>query len=193
MKVKDTALSYKTTKRKYTYQDYLELPDDGKRYEIINGELVMVAAPFTIHMRISKKIYNLLLSYSEDETKGEIFYAPIDVVLGDTNVFQPDLLYIKKENSYIITEKNIYGAPDLIVEILSPSTAYYDLFDKKEIYAQFGVQEYWIVDPMKQSVEIYLNRENIFELRQRLDKEGEAKSDVLKGFQVDVKEIFKFE
>lgn len=190
MKVKETALSYKIHRKVYTYQDYLDLPDDGKRYEIINGELVMVAAPFTIHMRISKKIYNLLLSYSEDETKGEIFYAPIDVVLGDTNVFQPDLLFVKKENSHIITEKNIYGAPDLIIEILSPSTAYYDLVEKKESYASFGVKEYWIVDPQKQWIEIYLNVESEFKLDQRLDKAGTARSQVLQGFEVKLEEIF---
>ena len=193
MRVKEAAAIYKTRKKVYTYQDYIEMPYDGKRYEIINGELIMPPAPNTIHARVSKRIYKKLLKYSQDESIGEIFYSPIDVILEDTNVVQPDLLFIFKERSHIIKEENIKGAPDFIIEILSPLTAYYDLIEKKEMYARFGVKEYWIVDPKKQRIEIHLNKENIFELRQRLDKEGEAKSDVLKGFQVDVKEIFKFE
>jgi len=116
MKAKDTVASYKSYKKRYTYQDYLELPYDGKRYEIINGELIMPPAPDTIHARVSKRIYKKLLKYSQDELIGEIFYSPIDVVLEDTNVVQPDLLFIFKERSYIIKEQNINGAPDLVIE-----------------------------------------------------------------------------
>ena len=192
MKVKDSVASYKISKKRYTYQDYLEMPYDGKRYEIINGELIMPPAPNTIHARISKRIYKKLLKYSQDELIGEIFYSPIDVVLEDTNVVQPDLLFIFKERSHIIKEENIKGAPDFVIEILSPSTAYYDLIEKKETYARFGIKEYWIVDPKKERIDIFLNKKNEFELKQRLDREGEAKSEVLKGFHVDLKEIFKF-
>ena len=168
------------------------MPYDGKRYEIINGELIMPPAPNTIHARISKRIYKKLLQYSQDELIGEIFYSPIDVVLEDTNVVQPDLLFIFKERSHIVKEENIKGAPDFVIEILSPSTAYYDLIEKKETYARFGIKEYWIVDPKKERIDIFLNKENEFELKQRLDQKGVAKSEVLKGFQVEVKEIFSF-
>ena len=193
MKVKETALRYKTSKQKYTYQDYLKLPDDGNRYEIISGDLIMPPAPNTIHQKVALKIEYELLKFNDKEIKGELFHAPYDVVMSDMNVVQPDILFVKTENSGIITDKNIDGAPDLIIEILSPSSRHYDQVQKKETYARFDVSEYWIVDPIKQSIEVYLNKEYEFELKQRLIREGAAKSEVLPGFQVDLKEIFKFD
>jgi len=193
MKVKETALQYKTSKKKYTYQDYLEMPDDGKRYEIICGDLIMAPAPNTIHQKVALKIEYELLKFNDKENKGELFHAPYDVVMSDMNVVQPDILFVKTENLGIITDKNIDGSPDLIIEILSPSSSYYDQVQKKEMYARFGIQEYWIVDPIKQSIEIYLNKEYEFELKQRLLKEGEAKSEVLNGFRIELKEIFKLD
>lgn len=193
MKVKEAVATYKVHKKKYTYQDYLDLPADGKRYEIINGELIMAAAPYTTHMRVSKRIYNELLAYSQNETIGEIFYAPIDVYLSETNIVQPDLLFILKENSHIITERYINGAPDLVIEILSTSTAYHDLIEKKELYAQYGVHEYWFVDPKRQCVEIYLNKDREFELQQRVEKDEAVASIILPGFQVELEEIFEME
>ncbi|WP_457566616.1 Uma2 family endonuclease [Caldithrix abyssi] len=101
-----------------------------------------------------------------------IFHAPLAVDLSEKNVLQPDIIFIAKERQEIVTDKNISGAPDLVVEILSPSTAYYDLFDKKELYEQFGVKEYWIVDPMRQWIEIYNLQGNKFVLTQKLEKQG---------------------
>ena len=192
MKVKEAIASYKTSRKKYTYQDYLELPDDGKRYEIISGDLIMPPAPKTIHQKVALKIEYELLKFNDKETKGELFHAPYDVIMSDMNVVQPDILFVKTENLGIVTDKNIDGAPDLIIEILSPSSGYYDQIKKKETYARFGVKEFWIVDPIKQSIEIFLNKENEFELKQRLNREGEATSEVLNGFHVDLEEIFKF-
>nr|NIR48553.1 Uma2 family endonuclease [candidate division KSB1 bacterium]NIR69031.1 Uma2 family endonuclease [candidate division KSB1 bacterium]NIS24097.1 Uma2 family endonuclease [candidate division KSB1 bacterium]NIT71016.1 Uma2 family endonuclease [candidate division KSB1 bacterium]NIU24716.1 Uma2 family endonuclease [candidate division KSB1 bacterium] len=152
MQVKETSLRY--NKKTYTYQDYLDLPEDGERYEVINGELVMVPAPDTNHQDVSGKIEFELRKFNEKIHAGKIFDAPIDVVLSEENIHQPDILFIANENSQIITDKNISGAPDLIIEILSPSTAYYDLVEKKDNYEKFGVKEYWIVDPKKRRVEL---------------------------------------
>lgn len=190
MKVKEATPCYFTRHETTTYQDYLNLPEDGNRYEIMNGELIMVPAPNTIHQDIILNIVEELRKFVKISQKGKLYIAPIDVVLSETNVVQPDILFIAKEHFNIITEKNISGAPDLIIEILSPSTGYYDLVEKKEIYEKFGVQEYWIVDPRKQRVEIYTNIENRFKLIQQLQKEGVLKSKVLEGFQIDVKNIF---
>lgn len=193
MKVKEAVSRYKTSKKMFTYQDYLDMPDDGKRYEVINGELIMPPAPYTIHQKISLKLEYELLKFNDKEKRGELFHAPFDVVMSDMNVVQPDILFVKIENLDIITDKNIEGAPDMIIEILSPSSGNYDRISKKEMYARFGVKEYWIVDPEKQWIEIYLNKANEFELKQRLDKKGEAKSHVLQGFQVALKDIFIFD
>lgn len=190
MKVKESSPAYLTQKKLYTYQDYLDLPEDGKRYEVILGELVMVPAPNTLHQVISGRFEYELRKFVEKHKIGEVFDAPFDVVLSETNVVQPDILFISKERSKIITAKNIAGAPDLIIEILSPNTGYYDLIEKKEIYEQFGVREYWIVDPKKQWVEIYTNENNKFKLKQRQEKEGVLESVILQGFKIDMAKIF---
>ena len=130
MEVKENSLAYQTKKKIYTYQDYLELPDDRNRYEILEGELIMGPAPITIHQRISRKIGKQVDYFVESNNLGEIFYAPYDVIFDETNIVQPDLLFISNENKNILTEKNIQGAPHLIIEILSPTTAYYYLVEK---------------------------------------------------------------
>jgi Uma2 family endonuclease len=190
MKVKEAVATYHVPKKVYTFQDYLDLPNDGKRYEIIEGELIMSPAPFTIHQQVSLNIVVELASFIRKTKAGKIFYAPTDIILNDLNVVQPDILFISRENLQIIKDKNIKGVPDLIIEIVSPATGYYDLSGKKDLYEKFGVPEYWIVDPMKQRVEIYLNFEHKFELHQRLDKKGILNSDILKGFEIELDTIF---
>ena len=193
MKVKEAVASYKVHKKRYTYQDYLDLPEDGKRYEIINGELVMVPAPRIIHQDIGFKIGNLLFNFNQQERYGKVLMSPVDVILSETNVIQPDILFISKERSHIITETHIKGAPDFIIEIISPSSGYYDLIEKKELYAQYGVREYWIVDPKRQCVEIYLNKDHEFQLRQRVEREGTAQSYILQGFKIILEQIFSLD
>lgn len=192
MKIKETSSVFHTRK-KYTYEDYLQLPEDGKRYELIHGELIMTPAPLTIHQKVSLKIVELLLDFLKEHKIGELLFALVDVVLSPENVVQPDILFVGKERSQIITDKNIAGAPDLVIEILSPASGYYDLIDKKELYETFGVKEYWIVDPMKQWIEIYVNENQKFKLLQRLDKQGVIQSKVLDGLQVELAKIFTFE
>lgn len=191
MKVKDAEVAYKTTHKKYTYQDYLAMPEDGNRYEIINGELIIALTPLIIHQQISINISYQLYKFLEDHSLGEFLKAPCDVVLSDFNVFQPDIFFIANENREILTEKNISGAPDVVWEIISIDTAYNDLIEKKELYAEFGVKEYWLVDPKKQWVEIFENRDGKFESVQKLEKEGIAKSTIISGWEIDLSKIFK--
>lgn len=177
-------------KRKHwTYEEYLKL-DDDKRYEILEGELIMVPSPMTQHQRISRKLEKVLIDYVEQHSLGEVFYAPLDVVLAEDIVVQPDILYISTERKEIITEKNISGAPDLVVEILSPTSGYYDLIRKKKIYEKYGVKEYWIVDPDTRLVEIYENQEGKFVNIYSLNDEGEVSSRVIPGFKINIKTIF---
>ncbi|MGP8329623.1 MAG: Uma2 family endonuclease [Methanosarcinaceae archaeon] len=192
MKIKDAVAAYPAETKTYTYQDYLDLPEDGKRYELIHGELIMAAAPYMVHQAVSRNIAFELEAYVRKTQAGLIYYAPVDVVFSDTNVVQPDILFIANENKHIITEKNIAGAPDLIIEILSPNTAYYDMLEKKELYAVHNVQEYWIVDPKKHWVEVYSNREGKFERDQRVEKEGIVKSRILTGWEIRLESVFTF-
>ena len=133
-------------KKRYTYDDYLKTPDD-KRYELIEGELYMTPSPITNHQRISRKIEFLLEKFVTENELGEIFDAPYDVYFDDENVVQPDILFISKDRLNIIGDKNLQGAPDLVIEILSESNAYRDLIQKKKLYAMHGVKEYWIKEP----------------------------------------------
>lgn len=193
MKVKEQAAKYLVQTKKYTYQDYLDLPEDGKRYEVINGELIMVAAPSTFHQSVLINLVNDLKNFLNREKVGKVFCVPIDVKLSDRNVVQPDIIFVSQNNSNIITENNVEGTPDLIIEILSPGTAYHDLIEKKEIYERFDVKEYWIVDPKKQRIEIYQNINQRFELNQRIELEGTVESLVIKGFKISLESIFSME
>jgi Uma2 family endonuclease len=138
---------------RYNYHDYLLLPED-KRYEILDGELYMIAAPNTKHQRVSLRLAAPLMQHIEKNRLGELFHAPYDVILSDENIVQPDILFIRKERAGVITEANLQGAPDLAIEILSPGTRNKDLELKRKAYARFGVQEYWIVDPEAETVEV---------------------------------------
>ena len=191
MKVKETSPAYLTQSKVFTYQDYLELPEDSYQYQVINGELVMTPAPYTIHQQVSINIVDKLIQFLKSNPIGRILYAPVDVVINETNVFQPDILFISTENSKIITQKNVTGPPDLVIEILSPSTGYYDLTEKKDVYAEFGVKEYWIVDPKKQWVEFYSNESKKFKSIQRLEKSRILKSHTLSRFEIRMEKIFQ--
>lgn len=176
-------------KKKWTYEDYARL-DDDYRYEVIEGELVMAPSPLTKHQRISGRLENLLRNFVEKKSLGEVFDAPFDVIFSPHNVFQPDILFISNENMEILTEKNVQGAPELIVEILSPGTAVYDLGLKKEVYERAGVKELWIIDPETDSALVYQNGKKGFEITGQAKKEGTLKSSVLKGFEVKIKALF---
>jgi Uma2 family endonuclease len=190
MKVKEQTASYLIKSKKFTYQDYLDLPNDGKRYEVINGELIMAPAPNTIHQTISNNLEDELRSFLKKQKLGKMFHAPYDVVFSETDVVQPDILVILNERSSNITENYLDGAPDLIIEILSPKTAHYDLLEKKELYERSGVKEYWIVDPRRFRVMIYVNQGNRFELNQRQETKGMVKSLILTDFELSLENIF---
>ncbi|CAD7772607.1 MAG: Putative restriction endonuclease [Candidatus Methanoperedenaceae archaeon GB50] len=120
-------------KKKYTYEDYAKLPE-GAPYQLIGGELIMTPTPTPYHQIVSRKIVPLLVQHVEKNDLGEVFYSPIDVYLTEEDTFQPDIIFISKERFNIIGETKIESAPDLIIELLSPATAYYDLGRKYEVY-----------------------------------------------------------
>ena len=179
-----------TEKRKYTYEDYLKTPDDV-RYELIGGELLMTPSPETRHQRISGKIVFALEKFVTENDLGEVFHAPCDVHLDDENVVQPDILFISKNRLNIIGEKNIQAAPDLAIEILSRSTAYRDLIQKKRLYSRFGVKEFWIVIPGEEAIEIYLLKDKTYQLYKTLGEDDTLESQILGGFKMGLKAIFK--
>jgi Uma2 family endonuclease len=145
----------------WTYEAYAALPEDGMRYEIMQGVLSMTPAPEPEHQRISKKIAFCLYTHIDAQGLGEIFYAPIDVTLG-ADLFQPDVLVILHEHLDRIQAKRIVGAPDLIVEILSPGSLVTDRVIKRSAYERAGVAEYWLVDPKQKAIEVFVLENDIY-------------------------------
>ena len=139
---------------RWTYADYAALPDDGNRYEIIAGVLYTTPAPGAGHQSVSARLVTFLVTHVEFAGLGRVFAAPVDVELAPDTVVQPDIVVILSANLDRITPSRIIGAPDLVVEILSPGTAGYDRREKQDAYARAGVGEYWIVDPGAQTVEL---------------------------------------
>ena len=138
----------------WTYDDYAALPNDGNRYEIVRGVLVMTPAPSPEHQDIVGEIFSALRTHIKLAGLGRVFTGPIDVDLGPKNVYQPDLVVVLNTHLDRVAEKKIIGAPDLVVEVASPSTAAYDRLTKYEKYAHAGIREYWLVKPTSRSVEV---------------------------------------
>ena len=174
---------------KFTYRDYLLLPEQDRR-ELIYGDFYMAPAPNIRHQTISLSLGLAIANFVRNNGLGKVFLAPTDVVLSDLNVVQPDILYISNERREIITENNISGAPDLVVEILSPSTASRDRELKLGLYARFGVREYWIVDPDGSSVQVMELGSEGYTTIKTYDT-GVVESSALPGFHIAIDKIFE--
>ena len=175
----------------WTYADYARLPDDGMRYEVIRGELFMSPAPRPLHQVVITLISYFLVEFLRVNRLGKSFVSPIDVVLpqqlGDP--VQPDIVFIANERLSIVGELNIQGAPDLVMEVLSPSNPEYDRTLKYEIYAEAGVPEYWIVDPHERTIEVFALRDGGYEQLGRYGEGETARSELLDGFTAAIDEI----
>ncbi len=141
----------------YTFKDYLKLPE-GSPYQLIEGELIMSPSPNSYHQTISKNLEFILIGYTKANKSGIVLDAPIDVYIDEKNVFQPDIIFISKENKSILRKKGIVGAPDLVIEILSVSTMGYDEIVKKNIYLEAGVKEYITVNPSEKIIKTYIDK-----------------------------------
>ena len=177
------------TRIKCTYDEYAAMSDE-KRYELIEGELYMVPSPDFYHQTISMNISHPLRKFVREKNLGIVLYAPFDVVLSETDVLQPDILFVSKERMGQMTDKNLRGAPDLVIEILSSSTRERDRLVKKRLYMEHGVKEFWIVAPDKRTVEILVLKETGFETFGIFFMEDELTSPLLKDFRLQLKEVF---
>jgi Uma2 family endonuclease len=176
-------------KETYTHADYARLPE-GAPYELIGGDLVMAPAPTPDHQRIIGRLFRLFSGFVEEQALGEVFVSPIDVHLSEHDTPQPDLVFVATERAEIVGAQHIEGAPDLVAEVLSPSTGYYDLRGKKRLYEHAGVKEYWIVDPVEGSVEVYENGPDGFVLADRAEGEDVVASASLEGLRVELSALF---
>ena len=177
----------------WTYEDYARLPDNGFRYEVIRGELYMSPAPSVNHQRTVAALFQQIDQFIRQHELGECLFAPIDINLPDlTSPVQPDVVFISNAKADIIQENTIEGVPDLVIEVLSPGTARYDRKTKFETYAQAGVNEYWLADPNSFIIKVYVLRGQAYALLDKFGREDEARSEVLSGFLVPVRDIFRY-
>jgi Uma2 family endonuclease len=171
-----------------TSADYMRLPE-GTPIQLIAGEFIMSPAALTIHQKISGYLFAKLYNFVEGRGLGEVFHAPTDVHVSYQDVYQPDIMFISNEHTVDIERDGIYGAPDLVIEILSPSTAGYDRGTKKDGYEKFGVKEYWIVDPIEQMLECFTNSPDGFQ-SVFSGTQGKVCSSILPEFCIDVTSVF---
>lgn len=142
--------------RTWTYEEFARLPNDGNRYEVIAGELVVSPAPSFLHQELVGRMHVLLRVFADAHKLGKVVLGPFDVLFGPGDYLEPDLLFVRRDRHWIISKRGIEEeAPDLVIEVLSPSTSFRDRGIKRERYAHFGVAEYWIVDPRREQIEVY--------------------------------------
>lgn len=173
-----------------TYEDYVQLPNDGKRYEILEGELSVTPAPSTKHQIAVGNLFKLLSRHIDSNNLGRLLFAPVDLILEPTSVLQPDLLFILNVRQNIITQRAVEAAPDLVIEILSQSTSRTDRITKAQIYARHKVPAYWIVDPDQETLEIYLLDVEGYRLAATLQGENPQSVPPFTDLKVAAKEIF---
>ena len=179
--------------RKLTYEDYVLIPDDGQRHEIIDGEHYVSPAPFVPHQDLLVELTVRLGSFVKAHRLGRLLVAPTDVLLSVHDIVQPDLLFVSNERAAIVGLKNLQGAPDLVIEILSPRTRRLDEGAKLQAYERFGVREYWMFDPSRQGVRPWERTDEGFRPKPFLSA---AAGDVLAtsllpGFELPLAELFE--
>ena len=172
----------------FTYDDLADTPDDGNRYEIINGELIVSRSAYVNHQRVVGRLTLTLSRFVDARQLGEVFISPLDVVLSPYNSVQPDLFFIARDRLPHLMGRVITGAPDLAVEVLSERSRRIDLVRKKALYAMAGVQEYWAVDPQHRAVTVFTLAHGLYEVVEIRD--GVARSLLLPGFEVNIPELF---
>lgn len=175
---------------RWTYEDYKRLPDDGWRYEVIEGELYMAPAPRPRHQEAAINLATAMSQFARSKSLGKVYTAPIDVLLpGLASPVQPDVLFIAADRLDIVQEEFIQGPPDLVIEVLSPSNWLDDRRTKFRLYARARVREYWIVDPERRTIEVFALRGHSFTLLNRYEAGETVRSEVLPDFEVAVNEV----
>jgi Uma2 family endonuclease len=172
----------------YTYADLATFPDDNLRREIIDGELFVTAAPFLRHQKILLELAYAFVARLKIHGGGEVYVAPADVVLSDVNVVEPDLLFVPDDRRDILTERNLQGAPTLVVEVVSDTRM--DRVRKRDLYERFGVPEYWIVDPEADRVEVYRLTGDGYAKPEILEPDETLTYDGLPGLEIDLTQLF---
>ena len=174
---------------KFTYEDYCNAPED-RRYELHDGDLVVVPSPKEQHQDSVGSLYYFLRAFVLGRELGRVYIAPFDIVFSNHDVVQPDVIFVSNERQDIITPDNIRGAPDLVIEVLSSSTAHRDRTFKRALYARHGVREFWLVDTDAHTVEVLLLGENGYNAVSTYGTGQTLTSPTLTGFALNIDDLF---
>ena len=174
---------------KFTVKEYMTTPED-KRYQLLDGEMILAPSPTTRHQTIVAQLFLALHQFVSQHNLGRVRFAPLDVILSDYDVAQPDILFVSTERSGIVTRPNIQGAPDLVVEILSPATVEYDRGYKRLLYGRHGVREYWLVDPDAETVEVLAESSGELTPHATYRRGETMTSPLLSGLTIDLEPVF---
>lgn len=177
---------------KLTFEQFRQLPEDGKRYELVHGEVHVTPSPTTRHQMVLLNLAMDLGPYVIKNQLGEVYSAPLDVRLGENTALQPDLIFISNAHAGIIQEDWIAGSPDLVVEVLSPSTAAHDRATKLRIYAETGVAEVWVIDPKARTVEVLKLQGSKYFIEATLAGDQVLDSSLFPGWRLSLRYLFNF-
>lgn len=174
----------------WTERDYFALPDTNRYVELSEGRLIMPPHPTRSHQIAVEELYIRLHAFVREKELGEVHIAPLPVRLWPGKIREPDIFLLSKEHADRAGEK-VYGVPDLVIEVLSAGTEEVDRGEKYLEYAKAGIKEYWIVDPDKHRIEVYILRGNVYQLWERFESGETVRSELLPGFEINVSEIFR--
>jgi Uma2 family endonuclease len=175
---------------KKTYADYAAMPEGAPYYQLVEGELIMSPAPDLQHQVVLANLFTALRVFVAQRKLGLVLCAPVDVILSNENVLQPDIVLVTNDSKALRVPEGLRGAPDLCVEVLSKTSRALDLGKKRELYAKHGVIEYWVVDPAWNTVDVFRFKQNLDEPVQTLDEKQKLTTDLLTGFSLDLSEVF---
>lgn len=182
--------SMKAVQPRLTYSELRWMPDDGKRYELIDGEVFVNPSPNVKHQRVLRRLAFSMDYHAEAHKLGEVFVAPLDVVFSEKTSLQPDVIFVSSARRGIIGPEYIIGAPDLVAEILSPYRVAFDRVTKLGQYARHGVGEYWIIDPAAESVEVCALVGSNYELKATLSGHDHLETPLLPGWKISLRHLF---
>ncbi len=173
-----------------TAEDYQNMPETGPRYQLIEGDLYMSPAPNRFHQDISLNLERILDRWLEKHPIGKLYHAPFDVYLDEFNVFQPDILFVSKERLSILSDRGAEGAPDFVIEILSPRNAKIDRFNKRKMYGRHGVTEQWIIEPETKRILVYRFADHSDKPSVIHEHGAVIETALLPGLQIDTRQVF---
>lgn len=181
----------KSSKKRWTYEEYYRL-DDDRRYELYNGQLIPMQppSPSPDHQDEALELTVILRAFVRAKKLGKVYIAPLDVIFDDENTAQPDIIFIAKANAGMVQQRGIFGAPDLVVEIVSPGSVRRDRYEKLALYARFSVKEYWILDRGNRSLEVLTLADEKYLVHSAAEETGHVTSKVLRGLKVKLSDLF---